>query len=73
MSSSLGPWFFASFVVSAIGFVLFAYGKRLARVPQLIVGLVLMVYPYFVTAPLPMVGVGVALVVGLAIAVRLGW
>jgi hypothetical protein len=40
----------ASFFVSSVGLVLFMYGKRMARVPQLAVGLVLLVYPYFLTS-----------------------
>jgi hypothetical protein len=42
----------ASFLVSGIGFVLFTYGRRMARFPQLLGGLVLMVYPYFVASVL---------------------
>jgi hypothetical protein len=41
-------WLFVSMVANAIGLGLFIYGKRQARVPQLVGGLALMIYPYFV-------------------------
>jgi len=66
-------WIFASLVISSIGFVLLHYGKKMGRIPQLVVGLLMMIYPYFVTALLPMVIVGAALCVGLWVVVRLGW
>jgi hypothetical protein len=39
----------ASLLVSSIGFVLFVYGRRMRRIPQLAVGLVMLIYPYFVS------------------------
>jgi len=51
----------ASFVVSSVGFVLFVYGKRMSRAPHLLVGLVLLIYPYFVGAVLPMFGIAAVL------------
>lgn len=38
-----------SFVVSGIGFVLFSFGRKMSRPPQITSGLVLMIFPYFVT------------------------
>jgi hypothetical protein len=38
----------AGFFVSAAGYVLFSYGRKLSRIPQMCGGLVLMVFPYFV-------------------------
>jgi hypothetical protein len=66
-------WLFASLVVSAIGFVLFSYGRKMARIPQLVVGLAMLIYPYFVPSVIPMVIVAAGLSLGLWIAVRLGW
>jgi hypothetical protein len=63
---------FASLVVSSIGLGLSGYGKKMARPPQLIVGLVMLVYPYFVPKVVPMLLVAGALVVGLLIALRRG-
>jgi hypothetical protein len=34
--------------ISLVGFALFVYGKKQKRGPQLVVGIALMVYPYFV-------------------------
>lgn len=60
-------------VVGSIGFVVFVYGKRQARVPHMVVGLALMAYPYFVGNPLVAGGIAVALLAALGGAVRLGW
>jgi len=38
----------ASVVVGSVGLGFFIYGKRQQRVPHLVVGLVMMVYPYLV-------------------------
>jgi predicted cobalt transporter CbtA len=38
----------ASVVVGSVGLGFFMYGKRQQRVPHLVVGLVLMVFPYLV-------------------------
>ena len=64
---------FASFVVSGIGFVAFMYGKRQGRVPQMLAGIVLMAFPYWVSN-LALMGAIAATVLGaLWLAVRLGW
>jgi hypothetical protein len=62
----------ASFVPSSIGLVMFIYGKRQARAPHMIAGLVLMVYPYFVSNIPLMFGIAAVLVLGLWLAVRAG-
>jgi hypothetical protein len=62
----------ASLIVSSIGFVVFAYGKRLERLPQVIVGLVLMGFPYLVPDTLLMSAIASVLLVGLWIVVRFG-
>jgi hypothetical protein len=66
-------WLFASLIVSSIGFVLFSYGRKMGRIPQLIVGIAMLVYPYFVPAVVPMLIVAAVLSLGLWLAVRLGW
>jgi hypothetical protein len=73
MGQSIGAWLYVSLVISSIGFVLLAYGRKQARIPQLVVGLALLVYPYFVTALTPMLIVAAVLLGGLGVAVRLGW
>jgi hypothetical protein len=66
-------WLFLSMIPSGIGFVLFVYGKKQQRWPQLVAGIVFSVYPYFTSSILAMVGVGVALGVGLWMTIRAGW
>lgn len=71
MDFSPGP-FIASMLIGAIGFGLFLYGKKAERLPQLVTGLTLMVFPYFVPGLVLMIGIAAAALVGLAIAVRQG-
>jgi hypothetical protein len=63
----------ASFVVSSVGFVLFVYGKRMSRFPQLGVGLLLLIYPYFVSSVPLMLGIALVLVALLWLAVKRGY
>lgn len=62
----------ASLIVSSIGFVVFVYGKRQQRVPQIVVGLVLMGFPYLVPGVLVMASIAAVLLLGLWLAIRLG-
>ena len=64
---------FASLLVSTVGFGFFLYGKKQARVPQLAIGVVMMVYPYFVPGALWMLLVFGVLIAALVLAVRAGW
>ena len=66
-------YLFLSLVPSGIGFVLFVYGKKQARWPQLSAGLLLMVYPYFAATVTSLVMVGGLIAAGLWGALRLGW
>jgi hypothetical protein len=72
MGMSFGPSLWASLVISSIGLVLSSYGKKMARPPQLVVGLVLLIYPYFVPALVPMLIVAGVLLLGLWVAIRRG-
>ncbi|MDZ4773841.1 MAG: hypothetical protein SGI72_11990 [Planctomycetota bacterium] len=67
-----GPSLFASLVIGSVGLVLFVYGKRMERYPQLVVGAALMIYPYFVSNVTWMIAIAVALVVGLKFALSRG-
>ena len=58
---------------SGLGFVLFAYGKKQGRAPQMAAGLALMVYPYFATTVTSLTAVGVLITLLCWGAVRLGW
>jgi hypothetical protein len=71
---SLDPtWIFLSLALSGLGLVLFRYGKKQDRWPQLVAGLALMLYPYFATSLTTLVGIGALIGVGLWYALRLGW
>lgn len=52
----------ASLFVSGVGYVLFSYGRKQRRFPQLTVGLLMLVYPYFVSNVSVMLAVMVALI-----------
>ena len=66
-------WLFLSLFPSGAGFVLFVYGKKQDRYPHLVAGLALMIYPYFTTTLVSLVGVGTLIGVALWFAVRSGW
>jgi hypothetical protein len=53
--------------------VLFVYGKKRDRWPQLVAGLGFMAYPYFTPSVGTLVGGGVILAGALWLALRLGW
>jgi len=62
----------ASLIVSSIGFVVFGYCKRLQRVPQVVVGLVLMAFPYVVPSVPGIAIITAVLLAGLWLATRFG-
>ncbi len=62
----------ASFAIGGAGFVAFAYGKKQGRLPHMVAGLALMVFPYFVSNLLLMGGIAGALLALLWLVVRLG-
>ncbi len=71
---SLDPsWLFLSLIPGGIGFVLFIYGKKQGRWPQLVAGLLFMVYPYFATSVTSLLAIGAALGAVLWYLLRLGW
>ena len=65
--------FLASLLVSSIGFVAFAYGKKQSRLPQMLVGLALMIFPYFVPGVALMLGIGAGLLATLFVLLKLGF
>ena len=62
-----------SLVPSGVGFVLFVYGKKLGRPPQLVAGLLLMISPYFTDTLVSMTLVGVAIGAALWVALRMDY
>ena len=64
-------WLFLSALFSMIGMAVFTYGRRQRTATHTLIGLALMGYPYFVRGVLPLIGVGVALLVGMVIGSRI--
>jgi len=64
---------FLSTIASGIGLVLFIYGKKQQRAPHLVAGLLLMVYPYFVSSVEATLAVGLLIGAVLWWVVRQGW
>jgi hypothetical protein len=53
------PW--ARLFVNVAGFAIFWYGRKQRRVPHLTAGLLMMVFPYFVSNTLLILGIGALL------------
>ena len=66
-------WLFLSLIPGGVGFVLFVYGKKQERWPQLAAGIAFMVYPYFTDTVTALIVVGAVLGAALWLAVRSGW
>ncbi len=66
-------WFLLSLLIGGIGFVAFMYGKKQKRLPQMAAGVVLLVYPYFVSNVWIMLGIAAAVLVAMFAAIRVGW
>ncbi len=64
---------FVNLVVGSVGFGLFVYGKKAERWPHMAAGVLLMVYPYFVSNTAALLTGGVLIAIGLAAALWLGW
>jgi len=62
----------ASLVVSGVGWVLFSYGRKQHRMPQTAIGLVMLVYPYFISSVGWMLGLVPVFLVLLWLLTRLG-
>ena len=70
-TSSVG--LFLSLLISSVGAGLFIYGKKQGRWPQMAAGVLLCVYPYFVSNLWLMGGISVVLCAAVWVAVRAGW
>ena len=57
--------FFGSILFGAIGLAAFIYGKRMVLYRPMVIGIVLMAYPYFVAQTWLLYAVGCALCLGL--------
>jgi hypothetical protein len=67
-----GNTILAGFVVSTVGFGFFMYGKKQGRAPQIVFGIISMIYPYFVGGPLLVFGIFAALLALMWLAIRYG-
>ena len=45
-------WLLAGLVISSLGFGFFIYGKKQGRIPQLAIGMAMMIYPSLIASPL---------------------
>lgn len=71
---SFDPWtILLDLLVSGVGFVLFTYGRRQERPPQLLGGLACMLVPCFVSSIAGLLLGAAAASLGTWWAVRLGW
>jgi predicted cobalt transporter CbtA len=59
--------------ISLIGIALLMYGRKETRLPHMVVGLILIVYPYFVGSVVIQIAVAAVLLAALALISRLGW
>ena len=62
----------AGLIVGGVGTGLFLYGKKQGRLPQLLAGVALMVYPMFLSSATLVVVIGAAVVGALWLGVRAG-
>jgi len=67
------PALIAGLIVSLVGFVLFRYGKKQVRAPQMVAGVMLMVGPYFTATATLTWGLGAVVIGALWWVVRIGW
>jgi hypothetical protein len=56
---------FASLAFGVVGMGVFAYGKKAARLRAMLIGVALMVYPYFIDATWLLYTIGIALIAAL--------
>jgi len=54
-------WLFAGFLFGLIGLAAFGYGKKNAKYRAMIIGVILMVYPYFIKNTIALYLVGIVL------------
>ena len=66
-------WLFLSLIPSGVGVVLFIYGKKQARIPQMVSGIIFMVYPMVATTVTSLLVGGALITAALWYAIRAGW
>jgi hypothetical protein len=63
----------AGLVVSGVGYVFFSYGRKMTRTPHVIIGLIMMVFPYFIPGVITMFAIAALLCGLLYMATRAGY
>ena len=63
---------FAGVVVSAFGVAFFIYGKKQRRAPQLVTGVLLSVFPFFVSGALITYAIAGGILAAMWVAIRYG-
>ena len=66
------PEIIAGFIISTVGFSVFLFGKKQQRLPQLIVGILLMIAPFVVPNPLWDSVTAVGLLIAMRLAIQNG-
>jgi hypothetical protein len=61
-----------SLAIGSVGLGFFVYGKKQGRLPQMAAGVLLLVYPYFVSNLVAMAAIGAAVLLLMWVALRLG-
>jgi len=61
-----------SLAIGSVGLGFFVYGKKQGRLPQMAAGVLLLVYPYFISNLLVMAAIGALVLVLMWVALRLG-
>lgn len=56
-------WLLWGLVFGCVGLGFFSYGRKQRAVVPLVCGLTLMIFPYFISSTLLLVGIGIALIV----------
>jgi len=62
----------ASTLVGSVGFVLFHYGRKSTRMPQLVSGLTLMIFPLFVPGAAAMLAIAAVILAAFWVCLRAG-
>ena len=63
----MGANLIGGFLFGSIGFVAFVYGKRQASVKPMVIGALLIGYPYFISNTIALYAIGIILTVSLFI------
>ncbi len=64
-------WLMLSGLFSLIGMAVFTYGRKQRTATHTLIGVALMAYPYFVSSPYALVGIGVLLLFGMVVGNRI--